>query len=193
MQKKRNHIYGVRTSLICALIGLARAAEGNRNRPDDAAHRALLLAMQLAGDSKPDIQALAASITALHAAKARLIPRCAVCTKPCGRNDDFDWIDFNKQSPALQALKLDILANLLHLAVTLANCHNRILFDAGMEFLYCGLFEWGQINEPETLNDLRHKTCKLQTALELNEGKKSENRTDKMPANGRHVPGSKLP
>lgn len=166
------YIYDIQTSLIGAVIGLARAAEGNRNRPDDAAHRALLLAMQLAGDPNPDIQALTASIAALHAAKARLIPRCAVCTKPCGRNDDFDWNGFTEQTPTLKVLKLEVLTSLSTLATKLATCRDKTCFDAGMEFLYCGLFEWGRTDKTETLNDLRHKARTLRTALDLNEGKK---------------------
>lgn len=171
--QKINHIHynSAHASLISAVTGLARAAEGNRNRPDDAAHRALLDAVRLAGDPQPDTQALTAAIAALHAAKARLIPRCAVCTKPCGRNDNYDWNAFTEQAPALQILKLDLLASLLALAIRLAVCHDKTGFEACLEFLYCGFFEWGRTNRPEILNELQHKARILKIALDLNEGK----------------------
>lgn len=149
-------------ALIGAVTGLARAAEGNRNRPDNGAHQALLNAMRLAVDIKADDRALSSAITVLHAAKARLVPRCATCSKACGRNDDFDWNEMAKLlSPEILELKHNVLANLLALEAPLSAYCDSILFNGSMEFLYRGFFEWGRSNVLEALTQLLRETEEL--------------------------------
>lgn len=161
------HYDNVRRLLMSAVIGLTRAAEGNRNRPDAATHRALLLALCMVQDTRIDEQAMAAAIAALHAAKVRLVPRCAACAKACGRNDDFNWNDLVRLAPELLELKYNLLADLLALAAALTECRDEVLFNSGMEFLYQAFFVWGRSNNYETLSELRREAAeygeKLQT------------------------------
>lgn len=143
MSKSYARHNGNRTRLVGAVIGLARAVEGNINKPDMGTHQSLLNAVRLA--QTPDVSGFAftQSLCNLHAVKARLIPRCATCSKQCGRNNDFNLCDLAKFTPEIQALKRGLMLSLLALANRLRHYDNTNLFHTGMEIIYNGFYDIG--------------------------------------------------
>ena len=86
-----------------ALIGLARATEGNEHKLLPFTYElccSALLAMELSNDRTSDI-----FLQQLHEEKFRIVPDCAVCQSPCGRTFDYD----GDLTPA----KLDLLTALV--------------------------------------------------------------------------------
>ncbi|MBR2782643.1 MAG: hydroxylamine reductase [Firmicutes bacterium] len=74
-----------------ALIGLARAAEGNEDRLTAATDRLVLeglfTTVTNVSFNSETVDALTARV---RAEKERLIPPCLTCDSDCGRNDDYD-------------------------------------------------------------------------------------------------------
>ena len=73
--------------LIGALIGLARATDGNVNRPTEETDRAFLKGMQMCFPHwEESCQQIHDQIEVIHEEKWKLVPRCLECASPCGRN-----------------------------------------------------------------------------------------------------------
>ena len=99
--------------LLGAVIGLARASEGNEADLTDETNTALLAGLAAAPDS--DGELLSACIQRIHAEKKRIIPNCYACAMPCGRTSDYDTSALRGGiggAPALRALILSGLRNL---------------------------------------------------------------------------------
>lgn len=81
----------VKKELLCALIGLSRAIEGNESKCTRHTQKIFLdgLYMITLSEMMITYQEIMCHITLLHGEKQRLVPRCATCKKKCGRNDDF--------------------------------------------------------------------------------------------------------
>lgn len=159
---------GNRTVLVGAVIGLARAVQGNKNKPDMRVHQSLLDAVRLM--QAPDVTggAVMQSLRNLHTAKAGLIPRCATCSRQCGRNDDFNLADLAKFTPEIQALKRGLLFSLLTLANQLLRRDGTKLFHVGMEILYNGFYDVGHTDHRRIEITNRLKTISIiQRALTL--------------------------
>ena len=93
--------------LLGAVIGLARASEGNEADLTDETNTALLAGLAAAPDS--DGELLSACIQRIHAEKKRIIPNCYACAMPCGRTSDYHMEDLRLgigDAPALRALIL---------------------------------------------------------------------------------------
>ena len=87
--------------LIGALIGLARATEGNVNRPTQETDRAFIKGMRMSFPDKNDsCQQIYSQIEILHEEKRKLVPRCQQCASPCGRNNDFDITGLDRMQNA---------------------------------------------------------------------------------------------
>jgi hydroxylamine reductase len=93
--------------LLGAVIGLARASEGNEADLTEETHAALLAGLSATpGDGEA---ALSSCIDRIHAEKKRLIPNCYACAMPCGRTSDYQMEDLRLgigSGPALRALML---------------------------------------------------------------------------------------
>ncbi len=93
-----------------ALIGLARAAEGNEDRihadTDRLVLEGLFAAMTNVNFSN---DAIAALIARVEAEKKRLVPDCFSCASACGRNEDFDMNRLWNADPDIRSLKSLIL------------------------------------------------------------------------------------
>lgn len=87
-------------AVICALIGLARAAEGKEIPPQTAPVLFAALASVMPGDplSAPASLDL---IKQIHEQKAVISPDCSSCPSPCGRTADFLPEELNKTDDAL--------------------------------------------------------------------------------------------
>ena len=104
---------GIWDELLGAVIGLARASEGNEADLTDETDAALLAGLAAAPDSGDET--LSACIRRIHAEKRRIIPNCYACAMPCGRTSDYDMAVLRGgigDAPALRALILSGLRSL---------------------------------------------------------------------------------
>ena len=92
-----------------ALIGLARAAEGNPDVNEGTWRlviEGLFTTVTNVNFSEGDIQAM---LRRVQAEKARLVPDCASCQSPCGHNDDYDISRLWTEEEDIRSLKSLIL------------------------------------------------------------------------------------
>ena len=110
--RRKNDVSCLRDKLTSALIGLARATFGNTHPTEDT-WRLLLRGLSAVSSAE---NADAATLTALtgeaHGEKAKLVPSCAHCASPCGRNDDYDLNKLSEADAEVRALKSRILSAL---------------------------------------------------------------------------------
>ena len=87
-------------AVICALIGLARAAEA---KEIPAGTGPVLFASLAAAMPENTLSASAANdlISQIHEQKAIIAPDCAACPSPCGRTADFLPEDLNRTDDGL--------------------------------------------------------------------------------------------
>lgn len=97
-------------SLTGALIGLARAADGNAHLITKDTDKLMIegLFTTLTNVSF-DNEAISALIDRVHAEKGKLAPQCGSCTAFCGKNDDFDLRSVWEGDEDIRSLKSLIL------------------------------------------------------------------------------------
>jgi hydroxylamine reductase len=108
-----------------ALIGLANATVGNEDLIEEQTMelvlRGLVLRLDENGANEDALQALLRSV---RAEKARIVPNCAACINPCGRNADYDmellWTDHEE----IRAGKLQILSGIRRMAREVCRAEN---------------------------------------------------------------------
>lgn len=135
-----------------AVIGVGRAAEGNKNRPDANTHQVLL-------DALSHINVYTDSITAqeivekLHEEKYKLVPRCLSCAKQCGRNNDFICEELNPRIDELTSIKFKLLTLIIEIGnkmsfiiPTMDSCLANTMIDQ----IYDTLFVVGSTKSIET-------------------------------------------
>jgi len=129
-----------------ALIGLARATEGNDHMLRDST-AAVTVEGLLATlpDANFDNAALLAMMDKVDAEKRKLIPACYECASSCGRNNAYDMQRLRNADKETRALKLSILCGIRDVAACArSGCWDesipmllyRALFAIGME-------DWG--------------------------------------------------
>lgn len=97
--------------LFCALVGLARAQDGNewrRNKQTDqivCQSLCLLADYPIASDSL-----LQNALTQVRAEKDRLSPGCSACAFPCGRTEDLDGLSLQSFSSEKKALCHELIS-----------------------------------------------------------------------------------
>ena len=106
---KNADVAGLQDELTGALIGLARAAQGDTHPTEDT-YRLLIKGLfstitnvSFNGETIRDL------IDAVHAEKERLVPSCSTCASPCGRNDDYDMTRLWDAEEDIRSLKSLIL------------------------------------------------------------------------------------
>ena len=89
--EKKSDIAKLQNQLTGALIGLARAVDGNEHLVTPELDE-LVLEGLLATLPNTDFQdeELTELIKKVHAAKYKIVPDCAACTNACGRTADYD-------------------------------------------------------------------------------------------------------
>ena len=125
--------------LIGALIGLARATDGNTVRTEETGR---LMRAGLAALGKDPHQTL---VEKIHAEKRILAPDCATCGAPCGKTADYDINQWKKEAEAVQEQKWLLLERLVEVAVAVA-CSDLAEIDY---FLTKALFALGESWEAE--------------------------------------------
>lgn len=157
MDKGRIH-----KELLCALIGLSRAVEGNEAKCSEQTHQLLLqgLALLVPTMQPADSEGMKRQIAALQEEKARLAPRCLTCPKQCGRNDDFPM----EQLPRLFQEGNRLAESIVSIGMFLT--HPWISADTRQRavwFLYEALLVWGKQGEdgggsaPDALSDIQRR------------------------------------
>ena len=124
--------------LFCALVGLARAQDGNewrRNKQTDqivCQSLCLLADYPIASDSL-----LQNALKQVRAEKDRLSPGCSACASPCGRTEDLSWSFLIQESETIKTIKRNILLTLPYVAM---KC---IIEQHPTEIIYDALFQIG--------------------------------------------------
>lgn len=125
------------TRLIGALIGLARATDGNTVRTEETGR---LMRAGLAALRKNAHQTL---VEKIHVEKRILAPDCATCGAPCGKTADYDIKQWKNEAEPVQEQKWLLLKRLVEVAVA---CSDSAEVDY---FLTKALFALGESWEAE--------------------------------------------
>lgn len=113
---KTSDTANLQDELTGALIGLARACDGDTN-PNDKAYRILIEGLFTTITNVCfDDAALKAQIKKVQAEKANLVPNCGCCASPCGRNNDYDMKTLWNDNEDIRSLKSLILFGLRGMA-----------------------------------------------------------------------------
>ena len=106
---KTADVAALQDQLTGALIGLARATDGNV-QPTEKTYQLLIKGLFTTitnvNFNEATIQAL---IDEVHAHKQALVPNCSVCASPCGRNNDYDMAQVWDADEDIRSLKSLIL------------------------------------------------------------------------------------
>lgn len=147
---KQAELAQLQDRLTGALVGLARATEGNSHMIS-AATAAItvegLLATQ--ADAHFDSNDMLALLDKVAAEKRKLVPACYECTASCGRNNDYNMQKLQLADEDTRALKLQLLSVIRNIA---AHTHHAVIHssrdDTIHNFLYKALYaigmdDWG--------------------------------------------------
>ncbi|MBQ8410060.1 MAG: hypothetical protein IJY39_14465 [Clostridia bacterium] len=105
--------------LLGALIGLARATDGNEDLVTCETYRLILEGLRF-GSGETDAEAIPALLTSITEEKKRLVPNCFYCMASCGRTDDYDVQALQNADADIREIKLEILKKAALLAQTTA-------------------------------------------------------------------------
>lgn len=105
--------------LLSALIGLARATEGNEELITEETTSLLVKGLSLtvfeskvAGTESEEAHQLTELLAGIREEKKRLVPNCFDCVSPCGRTADYEMQEFWNAEEEQVTLKLDIVKRL---------------------------------------------------------------------------------
>jgi hydroxylamine reductase len=141
---KNADIAKLQDELIGALIGLARASD--RHQTSASTHRAMIEGLfTTLTNVNFNEETIRYQIDTVRREKEKLIPGCAACASPCGRNDEYDinilWTDHED----IRSLKSLILFGLKGMA---AYAYHALVLGYSDEevnnFFYEGLFAVGE-------------------------------------------------
>ena len=99
--------------MIGALIGLARATDGNEHLISEAS-TALVAECLAAVDA--DAKVVAMFMDRIGEEKRRMVPDCFLCACPCGRTDAYDMTRLEKEEETVRDMKTRLLSGLRCLA-----------------------------------------------------------------------------
>lgn len=128
-----------------ALIGLARATDGNTT-PTDSTWKTIIKGLfTTLTNVNFNNETIRAVIDEIHKEKEKLVPQCESCGAPCGRNNDFDMNMLWNAQEDVRSLKSLILFGLRGMAAYAY--HAMVLVYSNDElnrFFYKGLFALGE-------------------------------------------------
>lgn len=106
MQEMQNKLMG-------ALIGLARATDGNEHLIS-ASSTAVVIESLTASEPRH----MESLLEKVEEEKRKMVPDCFLCASPCGRTSAYDLSSLRQASPKVRELKYQILANIRRLAAS---------------------------------------------------------------------------
>ena len=87
---KKADTAALQDELTGALIGLARATDGN-TEPDENTYKVMIQGLFMTVTNVNfDNEAISEQIELVRKEKNRLVPDCGECGSPCGRNEEYD-------------------------------------------------------------------------------------------------------
>lgn len=97
-----------------ALIGLARATDGNEHLISSASTAVIVksLSAMLTGDAP-----LEALLEQVEREKRKMVPDCFLCANPCGKNSDYDMRQLQNEQEVVRSLKTLLLFGIRSMAV----------------------------------------------------------------------------
>lgn len=104
----------LRARLMGALIGLARATDGNEHLITESATAAVV--ESLAAPEDAGVQTLEALLERVGEEKRKMVPNCFSCASPCGRTSDYDLSRLNLASEEVASLKRELLRGIRKIA-----------------------------------------------------------------------------
>ena len=142
---KKSDTANLQDELTGALIGLARATDGD-TKPTEDTYRAISEGLfTTVTNVSFDDDAIRSQIARVHAEKEKLVPECGGCGAPCGRNNDYDMKKLWNDNEDIRSLKSLILFGMRGMAAYA--CHARVLgyHDDDVDHFFCeGLFAIGE-------------------------------------------------
>ena len=141
---KKADTANLQDELTGALIGLARAVDGNK--PTESTHKAAIDSLfTTVTNVNFDDEAIRKQIDIINAEKAKLIPKCADCASACSRNDNYDINQLWRDNEDIRSLKSLLLLGMRGMA---AYAHHALILGKTDEtvnnFFYKGLFAIGE-------------------------------------------------
>lgn len=113
----------IQNKLIGALIGLARATDGNEHLI--SASSTALVIESLSASEPARIEALLGRV---EDEKQKMVPDCFLCTSPCGRTSPYDLSTLKGAAPEVREIKTQILSEIRRLASGSADAKKESLF-----------------------------------------------------------------
>ena len=119
--------------LVGALIGIARATDGNEHLITEGSTSVILNCLSASVSSEAEFMYLLGTI---ETEKRKMVPDCYLCANPCGRTDAYDLSLLDREESEIRNEKLRILSKLQQLA-------SKSFDPADTPFLYQGLIAIG--------------------------------------------------
>jgi hydroxylamine reductase len=145
-----------------ALIGLARAVDGNGGKAAESTDRAMISGLfTTVTNVNFNSKTIREMIGRVHAEKEKLVPDCGICDSPCSRNDDYNLDEVWHAEEDIRSLKSLILFGLRGMAAYAY--HAMVLGYSDREvndFFYRALFAVGYEDAADRLLPLVLETGK---------------------------------
>lgn len=120
--------------LMGALIGLARATDGNEHLISQSSTALVIDALSAVQADEDTLQTL---LVRASDEKRKMVPDCFLCANPCGRTSDFDLKELRHADEEVRTVKLQLLSAIRHLAGKNTGYDTGLLYKAlvviGME------------------------------------------------------------
>ena len=134
----------LRDKLAGALIGLARATEGNEHAISDSTSSAMIEGLFILKNEPFDDEKLLVTMKKVEVEKQKLVPDCFLCACPCGRTNDYDLALLWHSDEDIRSLKLSILSGICEIATYIYRAFALGHKDESIyKFLYKALFSIG--------------------------------------------------
>ncbi len=146
-----SHLQKERDELTGALVGLARATEGNDHMVSDSTAAAVVDGLYATHpDADFDSAALLALIARADIEKRKLVPECYKCAASCGRNNNYDICNLTRADESIRALKTSLLTAIRDIAACVYHAVSERKDEVIHQFLYRALFAIGMEDWDET-------------------------------------------
>lgn len=135
----------LRDRLTGALIGLARATDGNEHLISDSSTAVVVesLSATLTG-ANSDHATLTSLLHRVEEEKQKMVPNCFSCTSPCGRTSEYDMQKLQKAPQDVQRLKFQLLQGIRDMALHVRRAAALGLHDKAVDdFFYKALIVIG--------------------------------------------------
>lgn len=122
-----------------ALIGLARALDGDPGlataQTNELVIESLFMTLTNVNFDNDSIQA---QIDRVHREQSGLVPQCAACASPCGKNEDYDMNQLWQAEENIRSLKSLLLFGLAWACSVCVPCHGAGLYRRNGKPLFPG-------------------------------------------------------